>query len=1038
MFSRLIWTRTVVTALTMLALSLSILSCGLKIGESPPAAAMPGYHTDSCFDAATTKFGEFFAGTAKDEEIEASWDCFSTMIKDFKSKVRCKIRDKCSPGEIAQFVEDNFMDENVGEVKQKVISAELQAQLMKVKKLFLGGNLEYINGAELDRLAELLGNLKGISKDINPSMKVLTLNWENKLRSSEVSLFDFEAVNENLIKIAQRFAGLVNKDDNVYHFDDFEGLITEMSRFVGSNWSWAGSVHNYLPMIKQLKKSINGGDQESLKDNEWNLFLLLGSRAYIQFLRYYYFIKDLDPEFTSLRLAYTARTIEETFQMIYDLLSYKESNQVSKSEIEDLLKSFSRLWPVLKTSPALITEAMKIKQVLIGGSEKGFEKDDFLRAQKKVNLIKQIVEKFTPYYQFYGLSWHPELLKQTEAFAYFAKATKSFEEMITKINEEFKFEKGYDFKSLMNLMAEIEKLYPGASTDMPLGKRVAQYACLAQLGSDVLLDKQDNQNNNACEVIELSSADLTKLVKKGGQVLTIFWDYYYFISRTKVVFNDLEWQMKLKDFGYKVITFLKSAIEERKSKRISNYEIKAVVNELSNIDIIPKSIKKTTIESLIQLAITKILVPEELKDKVARFDGFEPFHIEQLYREIDNYLGVNIYIHQAFENRINQKYDYKFLLGRFKQSIVDSTNPNFRLGMTEFVRNFETNYPMIVAADNRIFFNRNPSPIYDKHTLEAYNMHRFLAGLILRSYAKHDARTKAISSVLSDCEVKAIFLELKPILTDLDIISGSSGTSFIDARFIEANLFLPKSDGNDTVSFGELGEFVNYILSGFTIDDLAKAAIAKDCNSTTVGTDVLVDLACLRSSYKKNMLTVLNSMPSYVTYSQKENPTDWDNAFLNNLKAAGYKVRQDAKISLSEASLLPHILQYGETIFTKFDVNADGIIDKKEGIRAFPSFAFLLKRVARKQLENGDIKESELEAMFTYILKYGNIPECNKPFILLCLFDRGITNWLDWKSNYRKDDYTLSANRSQVSKILGIISDMVTTSPSVQEDTCKR
>ena len=110
---------------------------------------------------------------------------------------------------------------------------------------------------------------------------------------------------------------------------------------------------------------------------------------------------------------------------------------------------------------------------------------------------------------------------------------------------------------------------------------------------------------------------------------------------------------------------MKSSIEERKSKRISNYEIKAIVNELSNIDIIPLAIKKTTIESLIQLAITKILVPEELKSKVTRFDGIEPYHIEQLYSEIDNYLGVNIYIHQAYENRINQKFDYKFLLGRF-------------------------------------------------------------------------------------------------------------------------------------------------------------------------------------------------------------------------------------------------------------------------------------------------------------------------------------------------------------------------------------
>jgi len=1032
MFSKRIW-----KVASALIISVGILSCGLKIGETPPAAAVPGYQADSCFETATTKFSDFFAGNAKDEEIAASWDCFGSMVKDFKTKVRCKIRDKCSPGEIAQFVEDNFMDEKTDDIKGQAVSAELQAQLMKVKKLFLGGNLEYITTAELDRLGELMVNLRNLSREINPSMKVLTLNWENKLRSSQVSLFDFEAVNVNLVKLAQQLSGLINKEDNVYYFDDFEKLITEAGRFTGSGSGLGSTIHNYLPLIKQLKKSINGGDQESLKDNEWNLFLLLGSRAYIQFLRYFYFIKDLEPEYTSLRLAYTARTIEETFQMLYDLISYKESNQVTRAEIEDLFKSFSNIWPVLKTSPTLIAEAMKIKQVLVGGTDKGFERDDFLRAQKKVSLIKQIVEKFTPYYQLYGLAWHPELLKQSESFAYFAKATKSFDEMITKITDEFKFEKGYDYKSLMNLMAEIERLYPSQANQVPLTTRVGQYACLAQLGTDILLDKSSNQVKNACEAIELSTSDLSRLVKKSGQVFTIFWDYYYFISRTKVLFNDLEWQIKLKDFGFNVISFLRSVIDERKSKRISSYELKTITSELVNLEMIPKTIKKTTIESLIQTLTTKVLVPEDLKRKITRYDGIEPFHVEQLYREIDNFLGINIFIHQAFENKINRKFDYNFLLGRFKQSIDDSTNPNFKLGMTEYVKNFESKFPATITTDNRIFFRRNANPTYDKHTLEAFNMHRFMAGLLMRSYAKREAGTKNVNSVLTDCEVKVAFLDLKPILVDLDVISDSSGTGFIDGRFVEANLFLTKSDGNDTVSFGELAEFVNYILSGFTIDDQVKKAIVAQCPSTKVGTDTLVDLACLRSSYKKSLTTSLNSMPYYVAYSQAEVSAEWDGAFLNNLKAAGYKPRPDSKISLSDASLLPHILQYGETIFTKFDTNGDGIIDKKEGIAAFPSFAFLLKKIARKQIEDGVIKESEFEALFTYILKYGKIPECSRSFILLCLFDRNITNWLDWKGNYRKDDYTLAANRTQIAKILGIISDMVSTSPSVQEDSCK-
>ncbi len=1013
-------------------LSWTFLSCNLKIGESPPQASIPEYKADSCFSTATETLSKFFTGDAKDEQLSAGWDCFGSMVKDFKSKVRCKIRDKCSPAEIAQFVEDNFLNEDPTAASQTAVSAELQTQLMKFKKLFLGGNLEYISPEELDRLIQLMSNLKDISKDINPSMKILTLRWENKLKAADLSLLDFEAVNVNLVKLAQRLSDLIYKKDNVYFFEDFHSLVGELRKFVGGNWSWVDTVKNYLPLIKKLKKSINGGDEESLKDNEWDLFLLMGSRGYIQFLRYFYFIKDLDPESTSLRLAYTARTVEEVFQMLYDLISFKDSHQVSKKELEELFQSFSNIWPVLKTSPIFVAEAMKVKKVFIGGTENGFEKDDFLRAQKKVNLLKQIVEKFVPYYQFYGFSWHPELLTQADSFDYFGKATKNMDEVVDKLTNEFQFENGYDLKSLVNLVNELDRLYPPADKEGSLGKTLLEYSCLMQLTTDVVLDAQNHILKSSCDQIELSKIDLVKLVKKSSQLFSIYLDYFYFISKSRLLFNDLDFQVKLKDFGFNIVTFLKNSIDQRKSKRISNYELSSFVDEMANLELIPKTIRKSTIGSVLQLFLTKILVPDELKNKQIKFDGMESYHVEQIYRELDNFLGINIFIHEAFENKMNQRFDYKFLLQRFKQAVVDSANPNFKLGMTEFVKNFESPFPLTVVSDNRVFFKKNANPLYDKNTLEKYNINRFLAGILMRSYAKTD--TKTADLLLTNCQVKAAFLDLKPILVDADIISNSSGTGFIDARFIEANLFLPKSDGNDTVSFEELSQLINYIFSGFAIEAEAKKYIAAECQSTQVNKDVLVDLACLRFSYKKNITKVLSSMPSFVTYSQTESAPEWELAFLNNLKSAGYKPRPDMKVSLSDASLFPHILQYGESIFIKFDANNDGFIDKKEGLKAYPYFAFLLRKVARKQLEDGTIKDTDLEAMFTYILKYGKIPECNKPFVLLCLFDPNVTKWLDWKANYLKDDYTLAANRSQISKILGIISDMVSTSPSVQEE----
>ena len=62
-------------------------------------------------------------------------------------------------------------------------------------------------------------------------------------------------------------------------------------------------------------------------------------------------------------------------------------------------------------------------------------------------------------------------------------------------------------------------------------------------------------------------------------------------------------------------------------------------------------------------------------------------------------------------------------------------------------------------------------------------------------------------------------------------------------------------------------------------------------------------------------------MPSYKNYVAKEDINKWNDAFLNNLKATGYIPRADNKVPMGDLSLYPHILQYEETIFFKFDDN---------------------------------------------------------------------------------------------------------------------
>jgi hypothetical protein len=1011
------------------------LSCNVKIGEKPPEAKMPEYKPDSCLVKSTQIFSDYFKGEAATNDVHYAWDCFTSMVQTFKDNVRCKNKDECSPGEIAKFVEDNFLDENkTASIKQRSVSIGLQKQLMKIKKLFLGGSVEYLKPDELSLLINLMNNLRDLFKELNPSMKILTLNWESQLKSGDVTLQDFESVNVNFVKIIHSLSDLIYKTDNEYAFSDFYEFLYELSQFSNNSWGWLKDVESFLPLAKKLKKSITGGSEDTLKDKEWDLFLVLGGRGYVQYLRYYYFIKNINPDYTSLKLAYYARTVEESFLIFYDLLNYKDSHRISKDEIDEILESFSNIWKEFKTSPVLTNEIMKIKRIVVGGNLNGIEKDEFLRAQTKVKPIKDIVEKFLPYYQFYGLAWRPELLTQNEAKEEFTNAINSLSFMANKVTDEVKLESGYSFSDLLLLTEEIERLYPGKEGGFKFLDALKKYSCLGQIGIDVLLDKNNFNLGKSCDDLKLTQNDLATLLKRATQIFGQYLNYHYFLDKKNVLTNKIDYELRLRDFVLEIVSLSKSVIENRKSKIISYNELDGIVAQIIKLQVLPKEIKENSIKSIVKMALEKIFIDFNLRLNKYKVNGLESMHLDNVKNELLNYQQASLYFKELYENKLNNNFNYNFFNLNIKNAVKNSTDISLIIGLREFLRHFQTPFPISITNDRKVIFNKDPNPFFGYTAIDQFNLSRFISGILIRSYSKSlDRLTNAKG--LSDCEAKEAFRDLKPLLIDFDIISASSGDGFIDSRFLEANIFLPHSDGNDFISFEEIAELSNYIFSGFNIDSSISGEIVKSCQVFEENKEKLVDLSCLRAVYLKNAKMALNSMPSYLKYLEAESPSKWQEAFYNNLKAAGYIPRQDQKVTLSDASLFPHILQYGETLFLKFDQNYDGIINKKEGLLAFPAFENLLKKVAKKQIENGDIKVKELEALFTYILKYGAIPECNKSFVLLCLFEEDIRNWYSWKANYKKDDYDLSANRTQVASILGLIADMVSTSPSMQEES---
>ncbi len=1016
-----------------------ISSCNLKIGEKPPEKNIPGFKTDSCLIKATNFFSEYFKGESNVNDINSSWDCFATMVVTFQKNVRCNKINECTPDELSKFVEDNFLEEDgKPQDQQKKISPELKKQLMKVKKLFLGGRLDYISPIEFELLVKLMNNLKSLFVELNPSMKILTLNWESKLQSGDVTLQDFGSVNTTFVKVIQKFSSLIFKTENEYFFDDFYSFLSEVAHFTQSSTAWLNKLAEFIPLVKKMKKSITGGSEDSVKDKEWDLLLTLGGRGYLQFLRYYYFIKNINPEFTSLKLAYYAKTIEESFLIFYDLLDGKDSHRISKEEIDEILSSFSNIWKDFKSSPELTKELMKIKKIIIGGGVESIEKEEFRKAQSKVTAIKEVVEDIIRYYQLYGLAWKPELLTKQEAEKEFHDAIKNFDFLVDKIINDVKFESGYSYSDFLSLVKEFEKIYPKKEASQKFEVILNKYCGLAQIGVDILNNKNNFELGYKCNTLSLTSSDLAVLLKKSSEIYAQILNYFYFIKNKTFYKVGSEYQSKVRDLILKSLDFLKLVISDRKLRQISYKEMDGIFSEGIRLDIIPNNIRSESFKKLTRALLEKIFIDPELIRMRQRIVGIEPSHISMMKKDLLNYTQLSLYFNLLYENKTNNIFNFDFFIENIQNAIKISSDPYLVIGAKEFLKHFKSPYPISINEDRKVFLDEIRNPVFNFEGIQQMNLSRFLAGLILRSYSQQAIDGKTLYNEVKKCEFKEAFRDVRPLLIDLDVLNSNTTDSFIDSRFLEGNIFLPNSDGNDELSFQEIADLSNYIFSGINVQSKIKEKVMKKCNISKENSLEYVDLSCLRGTYDDNLSEIFQSMPNYLKYIEsikKENPLVWQSTFFNSLKASGYISNNENKVSIYDANVLPHMFQYSETVFLKFDKNNDGFIDKEEGFLAFPTFEKLLKKVARKQIENGVIAESEFLPLFTYILKYKDIPSCEKPFKLLCLLEKDIRRWLDWKSNYKKTSYKLSVDRSELAIILGLIADLVSSSPSVQEDS---
>lgn len=996
MFSKMVWKKSI-GALCVLTLLLS--ACDSKVGEKPPPLEAQEFAGARCLTETQPVVKDFVKGTAKDQDVTAAWNCVIGAVEKFKRYVRGTTEDRYTSQELATFLEDNFLESSAS---SRPITPALQLEFMKVKQILVGGSTAYLSLSELDRLLSLFRDLRAMTLRLNPYMKVYSLNWVTSNYSGlQKDAQYFEEANKELQSAAKTLASLIEKNESSYKLSDFVLLTENLSVFFGEKWTFPKEINKYIPIVRKVKKALAGGDENSVTPSEWRRFALLGARGYVQYLRYHYFIKSVPETGSGYQLSYLSRTVEDLLSVFQDLVAEKPEGVVSRQEALDLLKTLEVVWPEFKVSEVMIVELMKIKQLFFGGSAENFSTKDFGTARGKVSRIKMLVEKFLPYYSIYSREWEPDLFDPEEAQRLFLESQSVLEATVREAGN--LFEESYDLNNLATLAREIERLYPSE------GRKNLESVTIKALPLLIDLKKMILGGNDAL----IQKNQWSSLLSFGARFYAEFLYYGYFLKG-----QPLEQPQTLNSVSLlanQSLDIFRDLLRLKPEQMFTRKELNKIVDHLIRLELLPQGISRESIDAALVLLLNNVLVAPE-----ARIDGYTPNaltenSIEIVRREFQVWYESSLFIAQMTEPwKPEEGYYVADLLTVLKSSLgEEALSPALKSALQEFLLVVDSPVPMTFDGDSRVLLSKNAQPLFTAVSLRQLNLNRTVARILIRSFVTSKDRLNSYAGVNLP-EVEGAYFALKPLLVEMGLVNASN-MGFASSRFMEANIFVPHSDGSNLTSQAEMTDLIGMIFSGLSLNEMLRKELINVCfNGVEQKDTALVSLSCARKAYKDSMPAIMTSMPDYLRFMKTVSSDVWAYYMNNIFKAAGYVSNSKNLAALEDIALAPHVIQYVEMLYLRFDKNRDGYISTTESLKAFPAFKGILRDLAKEDIAKGTIKEKDLLDIFTFILRYGKPPKTLREKL------RFVASWRG-----QQDKWDVWADRVQMSQILGYIADEV-------------
>lgn len=632
-----------------------------------------------------------------------------------------------------------------------------------------------------------------------------------------------------------------------------------------------------------------------------------------------------------------------------------------------------------KISDPLLTEVMRLKQTVLGGELDSLTREELKQTYAVIRTLRDETIKLAPFMKILTVDVpDPSSTAEREYIEQGIAQISGSARVIGSLLG--RSQNPYLLSDMETLLREFEALF--RKGDNPWGGpgQVIKHLPLISALKAFFLRPTGSA---------IAPDEWQELVSKAARLFGLYLRAHFLFPKELTTGEGLR---QVTAFTTEVFSLLEESVRIKSNKTVEFREVDNLVEQIYELDMLTMPVTKLTAKSTLRAFFEKVTNP--MADGVrANVYGITDTAVQWLKKDVYGWQEVQsvwanlaggsdaITVEQLRERWAQQKFLY----------------PDTAEEISHLINRA---YPLVFRGQHNVVLERPMAQLkVDERHWTSMNWKRFLIRWATRGFS-FDFPAQKFSGITKD-KFKELWDDVTPVLFEMKILKPADYILWT-TTFDEANIFLPAGDGNKIASYAEGMEALSFILSGSYISVPIFDKFLERCRQ--VGEEngsVKVELGCARELIKAHYKDFYGNYPYWVEMMSRFDDEKWEE-FLDSLfLASRNEPTKNDPVQIKNITKQNVIFSYIESVYLRFDTDNSRTLSVKESQVAYPLLRDLLKSLS------GFENESDIMALYTYLIKYGEAPDKNLANKL---------RWLWWKT--RKGSWKYEADRMQLLRVV--------------------